>query len=312
MDIKNVTVAGGGVLGSQVAFQTAYSGYNVTIWLRSEASIHRAQPKIDTLRETYLKTLEAMKTNPAAYAYGLLPKDEVTPEACEAAKARVEQAYKNLKLTCDWDEAFGDADLVIECVAENVEQKLAFYTELAKHLPEKTIINTNSSTLLPSQFAESTGRPEKYLALHFANEIWAHPTAEVMRHATTSDEAFDTTLAFAASIRMIPLRVNKEQPGYLLNSMLVPFLSAAEALWANEVGSPEDIDRAWTLGTGAPAGPFRILDIVGLTTAYNIVSMDPRAKDPESIQGKIAGNLKAKIDKGETGVAAGKGFYNYS
>lgn len=312
MEIKKVTVAGGGVLGSQIAFQSAYSGYDVTIWLRSEGSIERAKPKIDTLRETYIKTLEAMKTNPAAYAYGLLPKEEVTPEACEAAKAKVEAAYNNLKLTTDWDEAFGDTDYVIEAVAENVEQKVAFYEELAKHIPEKTLIVTNSSTLLPSQFAEATGRPEKFCALHFANEIWAHPTAEVMRHAQTGDEVFETTIAFAASIRMIPLRVNKEQPGYLLNSMLVPFLSAAEALWAGGVGSPEDIDRAWTLGTGAPAGPFRILDIVGLTTAYNIVSMDPRTKDPSTLQAKIAAGLKEKIDRGELGVAAGKGFYDYT
>ncbi|MGI6755484.1 MAG: 3-hydroxyacyl-CoA dehydrogenase [Atopobiaceae bacterium] len=312
MDIKNVVVAGGGVLGSQIAFQSAYSGYNVTIWLRSEASIGRCQPKIDTLRETYLKTLEAMKSNSQAYAYGLMPKEDVTPEACDAAKEKVEAAYKNLKLTTDWDKAFNDADYVIEAVAENVEQKTAFYTELAKHLPEKTLLVTNSSTLLPSQFAEATGRPEKYCALHFANEIWAHPTAEVMRHAATGDEVFNTTIAFAASIRMIPLKVNKEQPGYLLNSMLVPFLSSAEALWANNVATPEDIDRAWTLGTGAPAGPFRILDIVGLTTAYNIGIMDPRAKDPSTVQAKITSKLKEKIDRGELGVNAGKGFYDYS
>jgi 3-hydroxyacyl-CoA dehydrogenase len=312
MDIKKVTVAGGGVLGSQIAFQSAYSGYDVTIWLRTDASIGRCQPKLDYLHETYLKTLDAMKSNPAAYAYGLMPKEDVTPDNCEIAKVKVDAAYNDLKLTTDWDEAFNDADLVIEAVAEDPEQKTAFYTELQKHLPEKTIVATNSSTLLPSQFAEATGRPEKFLALHFANEIWAHPTAEVMRHATTNDEAFETVIAFAASIRMIPLRVNKEQPGYLLNSMLVPFLSAAEGLWAADIASPEDIDRAWTLGTGAPAGPFRILDIVGLTTAYNIGIMDPRAKDPSTIQGKVAAKLKEMIDRGETGVNAGKGFYDYS
>lgn len=311
MEIKNVTVAGGGVLGSQIAFQSAYSGYNVTIWLRGEGSIGRCKPKIDYLRETYLKTLDAMKTDPRAYAYGLMAQEDVTPESCEAAKAKVEAAYKNLKLTTDWDEAFGDADFVIEAVAESVEQKVAFYEELAKHLPEKTLVVTNSSTLLPSQFAEATGRPAKYGALHFANEIWSHPTAEVMRHAGTSDETFETTIAFASSIRMIPLRVNKEQPGYLLNSMLVPFLNAAEALWANEVGDPVDIDRAWTLGTGAPAGPFRILDIVGLTTAYNIGIMDPRSKDPSTVQYRIVSRLKEKIDKGELGLNAGKGFYDY-
>ena len=78
------------------------------------------------------------------------------------------------------------------------------------------------------------------------------------------------------------------------------------------MGSVEDIDRAWTLSTGAPAGPFRILDIVGLTTAYNIAIMDPRAKDPTTIQSVIAAKLKEKIDRGETGINAGKGYYDYT
>ena len=311
-DIKKVVVAGGGVLGSQIAFQSAYMGYDVTIWLRSEGSIGRCQPKIDRLHTIYLDTLEAMKTDPRAYAYGLVAKEECTPEKCEALKANVEAAYKNLKLVTDWDEAFGDADYVIEAVAEDPKQKEDFYTELQKHLPEKTFIVTNSSTLLPSAFAKYTGRPEKFLALHFANDIWKMPTAEVMRHAGTGDEAFELTVAFAASIRMVPLKVQKEVPGYLLHSMLVPFLSAAEARGAGGVGSVEDIDRAWTRSTGAPAGPFRILDIVGLTTAYNIAIMDPRAKDPTTIQSVIAAKLKEKIDRGETGINAGKGFYDYT
>ncbi|MCI6547314.1 MAG: 3-hydroxyacyl-CoA dehydrogenase [Coriobacteriaceae bacterium] len=312
MDIKNIVVAGGGVLGSQIAYQSAYCGYNVTIWLRSEGSIGRCQPKLDRLHTIYLDTLEAMKANPAAYAYGLCAKEDVTPEKCDELKQRAEHAYSAIRLTTSYDEAFKDADFVIEAIAETPEEKIAFYTEMAKHLPADAIVVTNSSTMLPSTFASYTGRPEKYLALHFANEIWKNPTAEIMRHAGTGDEAFDATFAFAASIRMVPLKVLKEQPGYLLNSMLVPFLSAAQALWAGGVGSVEDIDRAWTISTGAPSGPFRILDIVGLTTAYNIAIMDPRAKDPSTIQHLVATKLKEKIDRGETGVNAGKGFYDYT
>ena len=312
MDYKKVVVAGGGVLGSQIAFQTAYCGFDVTIWLREPGSIGRCQPKLDRLRGIYLDTLEAMKTNPAAYAYGLLPKDGVTPEACDAAKERVESAYANLKLTTSYDEAFGDADFVIESIAENPQEKIAFYTEMAKHLPEKTVVATNSSTMLPSMFAQYTGRPEMYLALHFANEIWKNPTAEVMVHAGTDPKYIDELAAFAEAIRMVPLKVMKEQPGYLLNSMLVPFLSAAEYLWAEGIGSVEDIDKCWMLATGAPNGPFRILDVVGLTTAYNIGRMKPGADDPTTTSGKICALLKEKIDRGETGVNAGKGFYDYT
>ncbi|MDD5800587.1 MAG: 3-hydroxyacyl-CoA dehydrogenase [Coriobacteriales bacterium] len=311
MDIKNVVVAGGGVLGSQIAYQSAYKGFNVTIWLRSEGSIGRCQPKLDRLHAVYLQTLEAAKTNPTAWANGFA--DE-RPDAAgiDQLKERAEQAYKSLKLTTSYEEAFSDADLVIEAIAEDPKQKIDLYTRMQEYLPERTIIATNSSTMLPSAFASYTGRPQKYLALHFANEIWRFNTAEVMGHAGTEQKYYDQVVEFARAIGMVPLCLHKEQPGYILNSMLVPFLTAAEALWANDVADPQTIDTTWTIATGAPAGPFRILDIVGLTTAYNICVMDPRAKDPDSTQAKIVQRLKQKIDAGELGVNAGKGFYDYS
>jgi 3-hydroxyacyl-CoA dehydrogenase len=311
MNIKNVVVAGGGVLGSQIAFQTAFSGFNVTIWLRSEGSIERAQPKIDRLKNIYLETLEAMKTNPKAYCRGFTDKQNLTDDEIDELKNKVESGYENLTLTTSYEEAGKDADLVIEAIAEDPEQKKVFYEELSKHLPEKTIIATNSSTLLPSQLADFTGRPEKYLALHFANEIWKNNTAEVMGQSKTEQKYYDEVVEFAEAINMVPLKLKKEQAGYILNSMLVPFLSAAEALYANDVADPETIDKTWVLATGAPAGPFRILDVVGLTTAYNIVIMNPKASDINTTEGKIAAKLKEKIDAGKTGVNAGEGFYKY-
>lgn len=311
MDIKNVVVAGGGVLGSQIAFQSAYKGFNVKVWLRSEGSIERAKPKFERWKNVYLQTLEAMKTNPAAYARGLADSPELSDEQIEALKAQVEKAAESIVLTTSYDEAFGDADLVIEAIAEEPKQKIELYTEMQKHLPERTIVCTNSSTMLPSQFAEYTGRPAKYLALHFANEIWKNNTAEVMGHPGTDPAAYEQVAEFAGKIGMIPLRLKKEQPGYILNSMLVPFLTAAESLLANGVADPETIDKTWMLATGAPVGPFRILDIVGLVTTYNIVVMNPQASDPETTPGKIAATLKKYIDEGKTGVNAGEGFYKY-
>lgn len=311
MDIKNVVVAGGGVLGSQIAFQSAYKGFNVKVWLRSEGSIERAKPKFERWKNVYLQTLEAMKTNPAAYARGLADSPELSDEQIEALKAQVEKAAESIVLTTSYDEAFGDADLVIEAIAEEPKQKIELYAEMQKHLPERTIVCTNSSTMLPSQFAEYTGRPAKYLALHFANEIWKNNTAEVMGHPGTDPAAYEQVAEFAGKIGMVPLRLKKEQPGYILNSMLVPFLTAAESLLANGVADPETIDKTWMLATGAPVGPFRILDIVGLVTAHNIVVMNPQASDPETTPGKIAATLKKYIDEGKTGVNAGEGFYKY-
>ena len=311
MSIKKVVVAGGGVLGSQIALQSSYCGFDVTIWLRSEGSIERAKPKLERFKNIYIDTLEQMKTDPTAYCRGLTKKADLSDEEIDQLKKQAQDAYDSLILTNSYEEAARDADLIIEAIAEDPEQKIAFYQELAKYMEEKTILVTNSSTLLPSMFAEYTGRPEKYLSLHFANTIWQNNTAEVMGHPGTQQEYYDQIVEFAEDINMIPLKLKKEQPGYILNSLLVPFLSAAEALLANDVSDFETIDKTWMLATGAPTGPFRILDIVGLVTAYNIVIMNPEASDPETTPGKIAKMLKEKIDVGETGINAGKGFYDY-
>lgn len=311
MSMKNIVVAGGGVLGSQIAFQTAFKGFNVTIWLRSEGSIGRAKPKLERVKNIYLTTLEQMKTDPSAYCNGFTDKKDLTDDEIDELKNKAELAYDNITLTTSYAEAGNDADLIIEAIAEDPKQKIPFYQELAKNIPDKTIIVTNSSTLLPSAFAEYTGRPEKYLALHFANSIWKNNTAEVMGHAGTDQKYYDIVVDFAEKIGMVPLQLKKEQPGFILNSMLVPFLNAAEMLYAKGVADPETIDKTWVLATGAPIGPFRILDIVGLTTAYNIVIMNPNASDIETIEGKIAAMLKEKIDAGKTGINAGEGFYKY-
>ena len=315
MNIKNVVLIGGGVLGSQIAYQTAYKGFNVTIWLRSDDSIGRSKPKIERLHGIYAEDLERTKVSlggTPVYSRGVNSNlESLTEKDIDDLKLKSDKAYESIKFTTDLTAAVADADLIIEALAEDVNQKTEFYRKLAPLMPEKTIVVTNSSTLLPSQFAEATGRTEKYMALHFANEIWRNNTAEVMGHVATSKKVYDIVAKFAEDIGMVPLLLKKEQPGYILNSMLVPFLSAAEMLLAKEIADPQTIDMTWKLATGSPAGPFQILDIVGLTTAYNIVIMNPEVKNPESIPGKIAAILKEYIDAGKTGVNAGEGFYKY-
>ena len=314
MSYKNVVVAGGGVLGSQIAFQAAYCGFDVTIWLRSEGSIGRTQPKLDNLKKTYIETIEKMATpegqTPSEWARGIADYETFDKDECIA---KVQQAYDGIKLELDMKKAVADADLIIESMAENTDDKIAFYKKLTPYLPEKTVLVTNSSTLLPSKFAKYTGRPEKYLSLHFANSIWKNNTAEVMAQAKTDSRYFDEVMKFAEEIRMIPLPVRKEKSGYLLNSMLVPLLFSGMDLYVNGISDPESIDKAWTLGTGAPKGPFRILDTVGLTTAYNIVKMYvkiPSFLAPYNFKG-MEKMLKEYIDAGKLGMSSGEGFYKY-
>ena len=319
MDYKKVVVAGGGVLGSQIAFQTAYCGYDVTIWLRSEDSKTRTQPKLDGLKETYIETINSMDPRDEVnWARGIADIDDFNKEEC---LAKADKAYDGIKLVVDMQEAMKDADLVIESMAEMKDEKIKFYEKLAPLLSDKTVIVTNSSTLLPSMFAKYTGRPEKYLSLHFANSIWKNNTAEVMAHDGTDEKYFNEIMEFAASIRMLPLPVLKEKSGYLLNSLLVPFLLSAMDLLANEVSDPESIDTAWVRGTGAPKGPFQIIDTVGLITAKNIVeqyqkvpglmnSMLRKMMLPYNYKGMLS-MLNNYIDEGKLGMSAGEGFYKY-
>ena len=319
MSFKKVVVAGGGVLGSQIAFQAAYCGFDVTIWLRSEGSIGRTQPKIDKLLETYREAIEAMAEGSGPWCAGIADSDK--PLDKQACLDRAQAAYDGLKLELDMAAAVADADLVIESMAEEAQAKIDFYQKLAPLLPAKTVIATNSSTLLPSQFAKHTGRADKYLALHFANSIWKNNTAEVMGQDATDPAHFDEMIQFANEIRMIALPVRKEKSGYLLNSMLVPWLLSGLDLWASGVSDPKSIDIAWEHGTGAPKGPFRVIDTVGLNTAYNIVLqfqsvpglLNPLFKKmmlPFNYKA-MAKLLKEMIDAGKLGMSTGEGFYTY-
>ncbi len=318
MRYTNVVIGGGGVLGSQIAFQSAFTGFQVTIWLRSVSSITRTQPKIDKLKETYIEAIEKMASGEGPWCAGIADEDNFNKEELIA---KVNQAYENIKLELDMKKAVSDADLIIESMAENPKDKIAFYKMLAPLLPEKTVIVTNSSTLLPSEFAKYTGRPDKYLSLHFANSIWKNNTAEIMAQSLTDKKYFDEIMQFANQIRMIALPVLKEKNGYLLNSMLVPFLLSGLDLYASGVSDPQSIDIAWTHGTGAPKGPFQIFDTVGLTTAYNIVHQYqsvPGIFSPLLKKMMMPYNFKAMeailnryIEEGKLGVASGEGFYKY-
>lgn len=313
-DVRRVTVAGGGTQGSQIASQIAYKGYDVTVWVRSEESVGRARPRFDRVRGQYLDALEGMRDgSPEAYCRGLSDKRGLTDAEIDELKALAEERLGAIRFVVDYDEAFGDADVVVECINENPAEKTAFYTELAKHLPERTVLLTDSSTMLPSMFADATGRPDRFMSFHFANQIWRNNITELMRQDRTSDETFELAKQFAAAIGMIGLPLNKEQPGYILNTLLIPWLKAAVGLVANGVADVETVDKTWVLATGADPmqGPFRKLDRIGLPLAWKIMSMDPAASDPDSTIAKSVALLKEYIDAGKTGTAAGEGFYKY-
>lgn len=322
MEYKKIVIAGGGILGSQIAFQSAYCGYDVTILIRKEDSKEDVEQKLNKLKDTYKETINLMSKEgikeSESWARGIASIDNFDKTEC---LNKVKTAIENIKIETEQEVALIDADLVIESITENFDVKAAFYKGIAPLIPEKTVIVTNSSTLLPSKLAKYTGRPERYLSLHFANSIWKNNIAEVMKHSDTDEKYFNEIIAFAESINMIPLAAKEEKSGYLLNSMLVPFLLSAMDLLANGISDAETIDKAWTLGTGAPKGPFQIIDTVGLITAKNIVEQyqkvpnifDPILKKmmlPYNYDGMLR-ILDEYIEKGKLGKSTGEGFYKY-
>src|SRR5262245_16288418 len=246
--INKVTVLGTGVLGSQIAYQSAYSGFEVTAYDISDEIVNRARRRFAELAARYEREVNG------------------------AAGGRAQAALTRIKYSSNLADAVRDADVVIEAAPERPDVKKELYAKLGPLAPEKAIFATNTSTLLPSVLADATGRPDRFLALHFANEIWIKNVAEIMGHPGTSPAVYDATVEFARRIGMEPIEIRKEQPGYVINSLLVPFLQAALSLVVNGVADPETIDKTWRITTRAPEGPLQLVDIAGLNTIYNIAA----------------------------------------
>lgn len=285
MSFNKVVIAGSGVLGSQIAFQTAYKGFEVTVYDISEEILDQAKSTIEGLGKQY----EAEITSK--------PED-------------IKTTLNHLSYTDDLKKSVGNADLVIEAIPEKLSLKESFYQELSKAAPEKVVFANNSSTLLPSEIAPYTDRPQKFCNLHFANHIWINNTAEVMGSDQTDTEVYEQLVEFAKEIGMVPIQLKKEQSGYVLNSLLIPLLNAASDLWANEIADPQTIDKTWMIGTGAPMGPFGIMDVVGLQTVYNINDTKAKATNDPMLE-KISKKVKDMLDQGQLGTKSGQGFYTY-
>ena len=288
-DIKKVLVAGAGVLGSQIAYQTATGGFDVVLYDISEDALEAGKEKLEAIAKDYAEDMGVSQDQANDY-------------------------LNQIKLTSDIEEAANDVDLVIEAVSENPDVKESFYSDLCQVISDKTGIATNTSTLLPSDLEGMTDRPEKFAALHFANQIWKQNTGEVMPGTQTSDEFFDQLQAFARDIHLLVLPLRKEKAGYLINSMLTPHLLSALDLLASGAADLETIDRTWMIGYDEDRGPFATIDRVGLQTTKDIAELRlNQAEDDQEKESlrRIIDLLQEKIDKGESGAADGKGFYTY-
>ena len=285
MQINNVTVFGAGTLGAQVAFQTAFSGFRVVQYDISEAALAAARERHRQFGRRFVKR--------------------------GASEAAVADALTRIRYSADLADAVRDADLTSESIPEKLALKQQFYRELAGLAPAHTIFTTNTSSFLPSDFAAASGRPARFLALHFANNIWDANVGEVMGHPGTDPAVYERVLQFAREIGMVPIPIQKEQNGYVLNTLLIPWLSAAMELVVKEVATPEDVDRTWMIGMQVPTGPFGIVDVIGLETAFHVEHYWGQRMNDERRLRNAAFLKERYVDRGKLGVKTGEGFYTY-
>jgi 3-hydroxybutyryl-CoA dehydrogenase len=285
-EIRRVVVVGCGTMGQQIGFQCAGHGLEVVLYDIAPGALESARGRIDE------------------YAQGLVAGGVIAAEVRESALAK-------MTMTADASVAADGADLLSEAVPEDPALKGRVLADFDALCPPRTIFATNTSTLLPSQFAEATGRPDRVIALHFHLPVWVSNLADVMPHAGTRREVTERVLEFARKIGQIPIELRREHHGYVFNAMYTALNREAITMAEQGVASIEDIDRSWMHVSKWPYGPFGALDAVGLDTAWKITDYWSRELRSDEQLRRNADFLKAYVDRGDLGVKSGQGFYNY-
>ena len=284
-DIKTVGVLGAGLMGSGIAQVAAQSGFATKVREISEALCQKGKASIE---KSFNRAIE--KSN-----------GKVTPAERDAAMAR-------LTFTTDVSD-LADCDIVIEAVVEELEVKNALWKELDALCAPSTIFASNTSSLTIAAMAAATARPDRMVGLHFFNPVPVMKLVEVVRTVTTSESTFDSAFAFAKRLGKEPIAA-KDNSGFVVNLLLVPYLIDAINALEHGVASVEDIDKGMMLGTGYPMGPFTLLDFVGLDTTYKIAEiMFDEYREKRYAPPPL---LKRMVLAGMYGRKSGKGFYDYS
>ena len=286
MTFTKITCAGAGTMGSQVAWQMAFHGKRVTVYDAIPAGLERG------------------KAFHREYA-------ELFARHRGATEQQIADTFERLTYTTDLSTAVSEADLISESVPESMAIKESFWRDASRHAPKHTVFTTNTSTLTPSQLVHFVDRPRQFLALHFAIGVWDSNIGEVMGHPGTDRELFESVLTFAQEIGLVPIPIHKEQSGYIINSLLVPWCTAALDLLVRDVTDHQSIDRTWMITMQSNLGPCGMMDRMGLGVVHHVAKLigdtTPNTQALES-----ARYLDEEfIEKGHLGVATGQGFYSY-
>lgn len=283
-DIRRIFIVGAGTMGQQIALQCATHGLEVVVYDVSREALDSASARI------------------AGYGAQLVSQARLTPVQLQSALPRINFSNR--------PEDAATADLLSESVPEDPKLKAEVFARFNAVCPPHTVFTTNTSTLVPSMFAEATGRPGQFAALHFHQYVWDSNLVDIMPHPGTAPETVQVLHAFAKRIGQVPLVFKKESAKYVVNAILGAINDVALRLVADGVAAVEDVDRAWMTVMKAPLGPFGSLDVVGLDTVWHIIQASCAAAEPPERDPR-AGLIKDYVDKGWLGVKSGRGFYTY-
>ncbi len=283
MRIQTVGVAGCGLMGSGIAQVTAMAGHPVVV------------------REPEARFLESGFARIEGSLAKFAEKGKITPEQ----KGEIRGRLKGTTSIAD----LAGCDLVIEAIVEDLDQKKAFFRELGGKAQAQAIFASNTSSFPIGELGEASGRPDRFLGLHFFNPVPLMKLVEVVRAAKTSEEALASVRSFAEGIGKTPV-LAKDTPGFIVNRLLVPYLVEAIRMVERGEASREDIDAAMKLGCGYPMGPIELLDYVGLDTTLAIVEGWHRRFPGEKLFEPPA-LLRDLVKRGQTGRKSGRGFYEW-
>lgn len=283
MEIRRVGVLGGGLMGSGIAQVSAMAGFPTIV---REVTDSLCEKTMASIRKSLAKGVERGK---------------ITPEVLDLTLRNV-SCVSDVRGLCE-------SDIVIEAVSEDLEIKNSLWKELNTVCRPETIFASNTSSLTIAAMAASSGRPDRMLGLHFFNPVPVMKLVEVVRTITTSDATADTAFAFVEKLGKEPIRA-KDNSGFVVNLLLVPYmLDAIRALEGN-VASVQDIDKGMQLGAGHPMGPFTLLDFVGLDTVQKISEiMFAEYREKRYAPPPL---LNRMVMAGMFGRKSGRGFYDYS
>lgn len=284
-DVRKVLLLGAGTMGQQISVPCSLAGYDVVIYDINEDALTKAVERIQKILSGF-----------------------VLLEKCTQEQAEV--ALQRISITIDPQYAAQDADIISESVPEKLDLKVKVYSQFNQLCPQRTIFTTNTSTFLPSMFAEATGRPDRFLALHY-HDVNVTNVVDIMPHPGTSKESIQLVKDFALKTGQLPIMMEKEHSGYVFNYMLGALLSAALALKTKNVASIEDIDRAWMGVTHMAAGPFALMDGIGLDTMLSVTEYLAEKNNDKYVR-KHAQFIRSYVEKGHLGKKTKKGFYDYT